>query len=90
MQAFRDEINLENYQRVAKIAGEQWPERRMGLLDHARQTKSSYPKGHIDVFLHEGLIDDAIAALGPYASHTLVEQVVDVALQVQSRLEWVI
>jgi uncharacterized Zn finger protein len=88
--AFRDEINLENYQRVAEIAGEQWPERRAELLDHARQTKSSYPKGQIDVFLHEKLIDDAIAALDPYASHTLVEQVVDAALQSQSQLEWVI
>src|SRR2546428_3134085 len=88
--AFRDEINLENYQRVAEIAGEQWPERRTGLLDYARQTKSSYLKGQIDVFLHEGLIDDAITALDPYASHTLVEQVVDAALQSQSHLEWVI
>ncbi len=88
--AFRDEINLENYQRVAEIAEEQWPERRTGLLDHARQTKSSYPKGQIDVFLHEGLINDAIAALDPYASHTLVEQVVDAALQLQSQLHWAI
>jgi uncharacterized Zn finger protein len=88
--AFRDEINLENYQRVAEIAGEQWPERRTGLLDYARQTKSSYPKGQIDVFLHEELIDDAITALDPYASHTLVEQVVDAALQSQSQLDWVI
>ena len=83
-------VNLENYQRVAEIAGERWPERRTGLLDHARQTKSTYPKGQIDVFLHEGLIDDAITALDPYASHTLVEQVVDAALQLQSQLEWVI
>src|SRR6266496_1337074 len=88
--AFRDEINLENYQRMAEIAGEQWPERRTGLLDYARQTKSSYPKGQIDVFLHEGLIDDAITVLDPYASHTLVEQVVDAALQSQSQLDWVI
>jgi len=42
------------------------------------------------VFLHEGLIDDAIAALDTYASHTLVEQVVDAALQSQAHLEWVI
>jgi len=42
------------------------------------------------VFLHEGLIDDAIAALDTYASHTLVEQVADAALQSQSRLDWVI
>src|SRR6266571_7718355 len=43
--AFRDEINLENYQRMTEIAKKQWPERRTGLLDYARQTKSSYPKG---------------------------------------------
>jgi uncharacterized Zn finger protein len=75
---------------VAEIAGEQWPERRTELLNYARHTKSSYPKGQIAVFLHEGLIDDAIAALDAYASHTLVEQVVDAALQAQSHLEWVI
>jgi uncharacterized Zn finger protein len=88
--AFRDEISLENYQQVAEIAGENWPERRTELLNYARHTKSSYPKGQIDVFLHEGLIDDAIAALDTYASHTLVEQVADAALQSQSHLEWVI
>ncbi len=88
--AFRDEISLENYQQVAVIAGEHWRERRTELLNYARHTKSSYPKGHIDVFLHEGLIDDAIAVLDTYASHTLVEQVVDAALQAQSHLEWVI
>ena len=88
--AFRDEISLENYLKVAEIAGEQWAERRTELLKYARNMKSSYPKGHIDVFLQEGLIDDAIAALDTYASHTLVEQVVDAALQAQAQLEWVI
>lgn len=88
--AFRDEISLENYLRVAEIAGERWPERRTELLDYTRQTKSSYPLGQINVFLHEGLIEDAIAALDPNASHTLVEQVVDAALQSQSQLDWVI
>lgn len=88
--AFRSEISLENYQQVAAIAGEQWPERRTELLDYMRQTKSSYPTGQIDVFLHEGLIDDAITALGTYPSHTMVEQVVDAALQSQSHLDWVI
>src|SRR2546425_3944100 len=72
--AFRDEISLENYLQVVEIAGEQWPERRNALLDHARHTQSYYSQGQINVFLHEGLIDDAIAALEPHASHTLVEQ----------------
>ncbi len=86
--AFREEVSLANYQRVAELAGEQWAERRAALLDHARSTKSYYPQGQVDVFLHEGLIDDAIAALEPHASHTLVEQVVDAALT--SRPEWAI
>ena len=60
------------------------------LLNYARQMKSSYPKGQIDVFVHEGLIDDAIAALDIYASHTLVEQVVDAALKAQLQLDWAI
>src|SRR5205807_10624212 len=59
--AFRNEIRLENYQRAAEIGGEQWPERRHALLDHARNTQSYYAQGQIDVFLHDGLIDDVIA-----------------------------
>jgi uncharacterized Zn finger protein len=42
------------------------------------------------VLLSEGLVGNAIPMLGPYASHTLVEQVVDAALEAQSHLEWVI
>src|SRR5438874_234723 len=88
--AFRDEISLENYLQAAEIAGEQWPERRTELLDHARHTQSYYQQGQIDVFLHEGLLDDAIAALEPHASHTQVEQVVNAALESQSHFDWVI
>ena len=87
-EAFRDEISLVNYQQVAEIAGEQWPERRTELLNYARHTKSSYPKGQIDVFLHEGLIEDAITAQDPYTSHILIEQVVDAALHAQAHLDW--
>ncbi len=63
--AFREEISLENYQRVAEITGEQWPECRGKLLDYIRSKKSSYLQGIIDVLLHEGLLDDAFAALEP-------------------------
>ena len=88
--AFREEISLENYLRVAEIAGERWPEYRGALLNYTRSKTSSYPLGHIDVFLHERLVVDAIGALDTYASHTLVERVVDAALESQSHLDWVI
>ena len=82
--AYRDEISLENYQRVAEIAGQRWPERRTELLDYTRSKITAYPKGQVDVLLSEGLVGDAIAILDTYASHTLVEQVVDAALEAQS------
>ena len=84
--AFREELSLANYLRVAEIAGEQWPERRANLLEYVRHTKSYAPQGQVDVFLHEGLIDDAIAAVEPKATHTLVERVVNAAMQVTSRM----
>ena len=90
-QAFHAEISLENYQQVAEIAGEQWTERRTALLDYVRSNKSFDRHGSVDIFLHEGLLDEAIAMLDEsYATHTLVEQVVNVALTSQSHLDWVI
>lgn len=86
--AFREELSLANYLRVAEIAGEQWSGQRENLLEYVRHTKSYVPRGQVDVFLHEGLIDDAIAAVEPNATHTLVEQVVDAAMQ--SHPQWVI
>ena len=88
--AFRAEVSLANYQQVAELAGEQWTEKRIALLDYARSKQAYQQQGSVDVFLHEGLLDEAIAALEPYASHTLVEQVVEFALKSQSQLDWVI
>ena len=85
---FHDEVNLANYLRVAELAGEQWPELRPKLLDMARTSGSYLVDGKVDVFLHEGLVDDAIAALGEHPSHTPLEKVVDVAIN--SHPDWVI
>jgi len=89
-QAFYAEITLANYQQVAEIAKEQWAERRTTLLDYVRSNKSSSQHGSVEIFLHEGLLDDAIARLEPYGTHTLVEQVVNAALTSQPHLDWVI
>lgn len=86
--AFRDEVNLANYLRVAELAGEQWPELRPGLLNSARTSGGYIVDGKVDVLLHEGLVDDAIAALGENPSHVPLEKVVDVAIK--SHPDWVI
>jgi len=49
---------------------------------------SHYPQGLVDIFLHEGLIDDAIAAVDHDAAYTLVRRVAGAA--VTSRPDWVV
>lgn len=86
--AFREDPSLASYLRVRDLAQERWPEYRSMLLDHLRRDKSYYPVGHVEVFLHEGLIQDAIAAVERSPVGTLLEQVADAA--VESHPDWVI
>lgn len=88
MVAFRADPGLATYRRVGKLAGEHWPEYRERLLNQLRQSTSYLPTGHVEVFLHEGLIGDAIAAVDRYPVGSLVAQVADAATD--SHPEWVI
>ncbi len=88
--AFEAEPSLVAYLRVAELAGDDWPARRDDLLDYLRGHGSfySYAQGPVDVFLHEGLIDDAIATVGQGATDAALAQVADAATA--SRPDWVI
>lgn len=86
--AFEEELGLAAYLRAQELAGEGWPALQPELLDRLRKAKSYYPEGPVDIFLHEGLIEDAIAAVNEGATHTLVERVVDAAMD--SHPDWVI
>ena len=86
--AFQEEANLAAYLRAQDLAGDGWPELRTELLDRLRQAKAYYGAGPVEVFLHEGLIDDAIAAVDGGAPHTLVRRVVDAAIE--SHPDWAI
>jgi uncharacterized Zn finger protein len=83
------EVNpsLADYQALQAVAGEEWPAIRAEILGRLRQSQSFYREPEIDIFLAEGLIDDAIAALERgHLGHVLVERVVDAAML--SRPEW--
>jgi uncharacterized Zn finger protein len=86
--AFDEALDLASYLRVQELAGGQWRELRAELLDRLRRVKGYYPSGPVDVFLHEGLVADAIAAVSGGATHTLVERVVDAAMETHS--DWAI
>jgi uncharacterized Zn finger protein len=88
--AFHEEQSLASYLRVPELAGEEWPVRREELLESLRGTKSFFLQGPVDIFLHEGLIDDAIALIDrdSYPSPHLIEQVA--AAAIETRPDWVI
>ncbi|HTK09469.1 MAG TPA: hypothetical protein VL485_20020 [Ktedonobacteraceae bacterium] len=87
---FREEMSVDNYRKVAKYAGEHWPEYRATLLDYVRKKAAYRSAQAVRIFLYEKLLDEAVAALDPHESHTVVEKVVDAALQEQQALPWVI
>ncbi|MDQ5852114.1 MAG: SWIM zinc finger domain-containing protein, partial [Chloroflexota bacterium] len=86
---FKEAPSLPVYLQVQELDPVGWPARRADLLEHLRQLPRSYhPVGAVEIFLHEGLIDDAIAAVDHGATHTLVEQVVEAAIATHP--DWVI
>jgi uncharacterized Zn finger protein len=86
--AFRGAPDLVAYQRVEELAGERWPELRTELLAHLRRGRSYFPQGPVDIFLHEGLVEDAMRAVEGSASYALLEQVVEAAIP--NHVEWAI
>jgi uncharacterized Zn finger protein len=85
---FQEAPDLAAYQRVQSLAGDGWPALREELLGDLRQMRRYDPRGQVEVYLHEGLIDDAIDAVERSGDYRLIEQVAEAA--VAHRPEWVI
>jgi uncharacterized Zn finger protein len=87
--AFRAMPSMTAYQRVQELAGERWSEMREDMLAHLRRSSTyAVSQAQVDIFLHEGLLDDAIAAVEEGASYDLLERVMDAV--VEHRPAWVI
>jgi uncharacterized Zn finger protein len=86
--AFRDSPALPAYLRVKELAGERWPEIRTDL--HAHLAKTGDVRNRIEIYLHEGMVNDAVRAVdaSPYVGHDVLEPVVDAATR--SHPDWVI
>ena len=85
--AVQEAPDLNAYLKVKALAGEYWPQQRTALLKQLRSSEAYGAQGRVDIFLHEGLIDYAIAAVR-YASYDLLAQVMDAAIA--ERPDWVI
>ncbi|MEH1853062.1 MAG: SWIM zinc finger family protein [Nostoc sp.] len=81
--AFQVKPSLVDYQKMAELAGENWESFKTDLLKIVR-TYSGWgtESAKLDIFLHEGLIDDAIAIASELSSdHSeLIHRVMDAAI----------
>jgi uncharacterized Zn finger protein len=77
--AFREMPSLAEYKAVQAVAGEQWPSLRSDLIDHLRQTPTVWGSNSVDIFLYEGLIDDAIAIVDARSYYGNIVTVIDAA-----------
>ncbi|NJN18843.1 MAG: SWIM zinc finger domain-containing protein, partial [Oscillochloris sp.] len=83
------EPSLARYLAVHDLAGEKWPELRGRLLDQLRAGAGGWmgTRAQAEIFLHEGLIDDAIT-VADRDRYGVLELVMDAAIS--SRPQWVI
>ncbi|MGH2408974.1 MAG: hypothetical protein ACRDGS_01270, partial [Chloroflexota bacterium] len=79
--AFEEHATLANYLQISELAGDAWPRHRLRLLDRLRQMTGFDVGDRVDIYLHEGLLEDAIALVDQHQySYRLVRQVVDAVL----------
>jgi len=86
--AFEHSCSLEDYQAAQEIAGDKWPSLKPALLETLARSNHTY--GKIDIYLHEGMIDEAIHTLDaePYIGYYTLEPVVEAAWKTHPH--WVI
>lgn len=88
--AFRSSPTLSTYHTVGELAGADWETKRPALLEHLRKAAQMWLHSTpaVEIFLTEGLIDDAIAVVDRGGAYSLVDAVMDAAIL--QRPGWVV
>jgi uncharacterized Zn finger protein len=91
IKTFQDKPSFSHYQKIESLAGEDWPDLKLDLLDYLREfTGWRSTTAKVDIFLYENLVRDAIEAVSndSYAESYLIWRVMDAAASVDPN--WVI
>jgi uncharacterized Zn finger protein len=89
--AFKAKPSFKDYQRIAELAAADWPEIQEMLLQHLRSIDHwRAPEAQVDIFLHEDLPADAIAAVSRLSRYydRLILRVMDAVIETHS--QWVL
>jgi uncharacterized Zn finger protein len=84
--AFARSPSLADYQAAEAVAGTAWPAVKSELLEQL--AAKTYASDKIDIYLYEGMVDEAIKAVdhSPYIGYDALERVVEAAKQ--SHPDW--
>jgi uncharacterized Zn finger protein len=91
IQAFLARPSFQDYCKVEELAREQWSTLKVELLTNLRsQTGSTTHQAKVDIFLNEGLIDEAMEVVANFSSYnsSSIHQVMEAAIS--HRPDWVI
>jgi uncharacterized Zn finger protein len=91
VKAFQAQPSLEDYKKVEKLAAEDWSTLKTELLAFLRTHRGwESEEAKVDIFLHEGLINEAIAVVSELSSYdsNSIHRVMDAAIE--SHPDWVI
>ncbi|MBW4563818.1 MAG: SWIM zinc finger domain-containing protein [Mojavia pulchra JT2-VF2] len=89
--AFQAKPSLFDYQKLEELAGENWASVKAELLQIIRTYNGwGTESAKVNIYLHEGLIDDAIATVNDFSSYNseLIYRVMDAAIS--HNPDWVI
>ena len=71
--------HLSDYTHLQEVAGDRWPQIRDEILSGLRQSNRHSASGKVDIFLHEGLMQDALNAIRDSYDYSLIARVVEAA-----------
>jgi uncharacterized Zn finger protein len=91
IKTFQEQPSFSHYQKSESLAGEDWPDLKLDMLDYLREfTGWRSEQVKVDIFLYENLVRDAIEAISnnSYIESHLIWRVMDAAASVDPN--WVI
>jgi uncharacterized Zn finger protein len=88
--AFKVSPSMKGYRQSQSLSGDAWQSLKPDLLEYLRvQGGGINPEAKVQIFLHEGLVDDAISIVDyRYTRDNLIQLVMDAAMS--HRPDWVI
>jgi uncharacterized Zn finger protein len=87
--AFKAQPSFRDYRQIADLAGSDWSKLRPDLIQALqRYQRWGAEQAKVDIFLHEGMVEDAIRSISIRSSAGLIQRVMEAAIPIQP--QWVI